>query len=119
MPADVFRDEHGFPEVPGLLADATRAFTPHGQTVPWFAAHGNHDGPHGGILPASVAARVLAVGDANPVGLPGRLSGEGAVARLAATAPSCRACRPATSPRKPSEENRAAGTAYSVRDLPT
>ena len=143
--ADVFRDEHGFPEVPGLLAAATRPFTPLGLNVPWFAVHGNHDGLYGGIFPATEAARELAVGDAKPVGLPSRLSGEDAVARLAAGDDALLSSLPTRQVAPDAErrlvtrgevvdehfrttgtpvghgfteENRAAGTAYYVQDLP-
>jgi len=143
--ADVFRDRHGFPEVPGLLAAATRPFTPLGLSVPWFAVHGNHDGLYGGIFPATDAARELATGDAKPVGLPRRMPGEDAVARLAVGDDALLASlptRPITADAQRrlvtraevvdehfrtigtpvghgfTAENRDAGTAYYVRDLP-
>jgi metallophosphoesterase (TIGR03767 family) len=82
--ADQFRSEHGFPEIPGLLAAATRPFAAAGLRVPWFAVHGNHDGLYGGIFPVTDAARELAVGDRKPVGLPAGTRGQDAAARLAA-----------------------------------
>jgi metallophosphoesterase (TIGR03767 family) len=143
--ADIFRDEHGFPEVPGLLAAATRPFTPLGLSVPWFAVHGNHDGLYGGIFPATEAAAGLAIGDAKPIGLPRGLPGEDAVARLAVGDDALLASlptRPVTADARRrlvtrsevvdehfrtagtpvghgfTAENRTAGTAYYVQDLP-
>jgi metallophosphoesterase (TIGR03767 family) len=81
---DAFRRDHGFPEIPGLLAAATRPFRAAGLDMPWFAVHGNHDGLYGGIFPVTDAARALAVGDAKPVGLPPAVHGQDAVAQLQA-----------------------------------
>jgi len=36
-PVDDFREHHGFPEAPGLLAAAIRPFTAVGLAMPWFA----------------------------------------------------------------------------------
>ncbi len=144
-PVDAFRREHGFPEVPGLLAAAIRPFTAVGLALPWFAVHGNHDGLYGGIFPATDAARALATGDRKPVGLPAGMRGEDAVARLIAGDPDVIAELP-TRPVTPdadrrlvaraevveehfstrgapighgfTEANRASGTAYYVQDLP-
>jgi len=87
VPVDVFRHDHGFPEVPGLLAAAMRPFDAVGLAMPWFAVHGNHDGLYGGIFPATEAARALAVGDRKPVGIPRGARGEDIVARLIAGDP--------------------------------
>jgi len=145
VPADVFRREHGFPEVPGLLTAATRPFTALGLAIPWFAVHGNHDGLYGGIFPVTEAARELATGAVKPVGLPAGVHGEEAVTRLAAgddVLLSHLPTRPITPDPKRrlvtrsevvdehfrtsgtpvghgfTEANRASGTAYYVRDLP-
>jgi metallophosphoesterase (TIGR03767 family) len=81
-PVDAFRREHGFPEVPGLLAAATRPFDAVGLAMPWFAVHGNHDGLYGGIFPNTEGAHALAIGDRKPIGLPRGVRGEEAVQRL-------------------------------------
>ncbi len=86
-PVDAFRRDHGFPEVPGLLAAAIRPFAAAGLAMPWFAAHGNHDGLYGGIFPATDAARALAIGDRKPVGIPHGTRGDEIVARLVAGDP--------------------------------
>lgn len=144
-PADVFRREHGFPEVPGLLAAATRPFTAVGLPMPWFAVHGNHDGLYGGIFPVTDTARALATGDAKPVGLPVGMRGEEAVTQLTVgddallgSLPSRRVTpdpdrrlvtrsevvdehfRTTSAPigHGFTEANRDAGTAYYVRELP-
>jgi metallophosphoesterase (TIGR03767 family) len=86
-PVDVFRRDHGFPKVPGLLAAAIRPFDAVGLGMPWFAVHGNHDGLYGGIFPLTDAARAMAVGDRKPVGIPAGARGEDVVARLVAGDP--------------------------------
>ena len=86
-PVDVFRNDHGFPEVPGLLAAAIRHFDAVGLAMPWFAVHGNHDGLYGGIFPATDAARALAIGDRKPVGVPHGARGDDIVALLIAGDP--------------------------------
>ena len=143
--ADVFRREHGFPEIPGLLTAATRPFIPVGLPMPWFAVHGNHDGLYGGIFPVTDAARELAVGDAKPVGLPSRVPGEEAVAQLTVGDDALLSSLPTRQVTPDplrrlvtrsevveehfrtagtpighgfTEANRASGTAYYVRDLP-
>ena len=145
VPVDVFRHDHGFPEVAGLLAAATRPFSPHGLPVPWFAVHGNHDGLYGGLFPATDGARALAVGDRKPTGLPTGVRGEDAVLRLATGDDALLASMPARrvtpDPARRlvtrtevvdehfrtagapvghgfTDANRAAGTAYYVQDLP-
>jgi metallophosphoesterase (TIGR03767 family) len=145
-PADVFRREHGFPEVPGLLAAATGSFTAAGLPMPWYAVHGNHDALYGGIFPATESAQELAVGGRKPVAPPPGLHGEEFVARLtvgddrALNGMRSRAVTPDPERRLVTRaeavaehfattgtpvghgftaENRAAGTAYYVRDLPS
>ena len=41
---DTFRSRYAFPTVPGLHAAAIRPFTASGLRMPWFTAHGNHEG---------------------------------------------------------------------------
>lgn len=144
-PVDAFRRDHGFPEVPGLLAAAIRPFTAAGLSVPWFAVHGNHDGLYGGIFPATDAARALAVGDRKPTGLPPGMRGEDLTTRLIAGDPEVlgelptRAVTPDPDRRLVTraevveehfstvgaplghgftEANRATGTAYYLQDIP-
>jgi len=143
-PVDDFREHHGFPEVPGLLAAAIRPFTAVGLAMPWFAVHGNHDGLYGGIFPATDAARALAIGDRKPVGIQPHARGEDIVARLTAGDPDVLAELPTRSVTADPDRrlvtrsevveqhfdtvgsprghgftaaNREAGTAYYVRDL--
>lgn len=68
--ADMFRAQHGFPTVTGLLHAAIRPFTPAGLRMPWLAVHGNHDGLLTGNFPISPVLNALAVGAAKPTGLP-------------------------------------------------
>jgi len=144
-PVDVFRREHGFPAIPGVLAAAIRPFTAAGLRMPWYAVHGNHDALYGGIFPLTDAARGLAIGDRKPIGLPASVRGEEVVARLAIGDDSPLRGMP-TRPVTPdpdrrlvtrsevveahfdtvgvpvghgfTDANRAAGTAYYVEDLP-
>lgn len=144
-PVDAFRGEHGFPEIPGVLAAAIRPFAAAGLRMPWYAVHGNHDALYGGIFPLTDAARALAIGDRKPIGLPASLRGEDAVARLTVGDDGPLRGMP-TRPVVPdadrrlvtrpevveahfdtvgapvghgfTDANRAAGTAYYVQDLP-
>ncbi|WP_055489117.1 TIGR03767 family metallophosphoesterase [Streptomyces sp. TP-A0356] len=47
---DVYKAK-GFPQMPGFLAGAGRAFTAPGLTVPWYSTVGNHDDSIEGSLP--------------------------------------------------------------------
>lgn len=141
---DAFR-ARGFPEVAGLLAAATRPFRAVGLGMPWYAVHGNHDGLYGGIFPVTEAARELAIGDRKPTGLRTGMTGDDALARLVdgdeaiIGTMSTREVTPDPARRLVSraevidehfstvgtpvghgftEENRAAGTAYYVQELP-
>ncbi|MGT2424801.1 TIGR03767 family metallophosphoesterase [Amnibacterium kyonggiense] len=67
---DMFRADHGFPTVPGLLAAAIRPFRFSGLGMPWLTVHGNHDGLLTGNFPISVALDAVAVGPLKPVALP-------------------------------------------------
>lgn len=146
---DHLKTDHGFPTVPGLLAAAIRPFTATGLRMPWFAVHGNHDGLMTGNFPISPALQALAVGAAKPTSLPDALSAQDFVQQVAAGGPAAAAAlallpvrvvtpdpdrrlvtRPEvvdahfTTSGTPvghgfTAQNRAAGTAYYVRDLPT
>ena len=149
LQADQFRAQHGFPTIPGLLPAAIRPFRFTGLRMPWFTVHGNHDGLLTGNFPISVALDAIAVGALKPIGLPdgmtpvafatALISDPASAAALIASLPT----RPVTPDARrhlvsraeyiaehfttkgtPSGHgltaaNRAAGTAYYVRDLPT
>jgi metallophosphoesterase (TIGR03767 family) len=64
---DLFRRGPGFPRVETLLDAAIRPFTATGLAMPWFTAHGNHDGLVAGVLPAGTVLGKLAVGSWKPL----------------------------------------------------
>ncbi len=66
---DQFRARYGFPTISGLIAAATRAFTPVGLPMPWYAVHGNHDGLLSGNFPPDGVLNALSVGSVKPIGL--------------------------------------------------
>jgi len=144
-PIDVFRRDHGFPEVPGLLDAARRPFPAAGLPMPWYAVHGNHDALYGGIFPNTAGAHALAIGDRKPTGLPDGMRGDEAVRRLTAGDDALLAALPARAVTADpgrrlitrtdvvdehfrtsglplghgfTDGNRAAGTAYYAQDLP-
>jgi metallophosphoesterase (TIGR03767 family) len=59
---DLFRRGPGFPRVPGLLGAAIRPFTATGLSIPWFTAHGNHDGLVAGNFPPTGLLNRVATG---------------------------------------------------------
>jgi metallophosphoesterase (TIGR03767 family) len=63
-PDDQARAEYGFPEVPGVIDAARRAFAATGLTTPWYAVHGNHDNLAQGTAVPEEPIPTLAVGDA-------------------------------------------------------
>jgi metallophosphoesterase (TIGR03767 family) len=67
---DMFRADKGFPLVPGLLDAAIRPFTAAGLEIPWFTAHGNHDGLVAGNFPPGSLLDDLSVGSDKPLALP-------------------------------------------------
>jgi metallophosphoesterase (TIGR03767 family) len=60
--ADKYKDLYGFPEYPGLLADAVKPFTATGIQLPWLQTFGNHDGLMQGNGPRNEAFNAVAVG---------------------------------------------------------
>lgn len=71
---DLPRTSYGFPTVPGLLDASRRPFTPHGLSMPWFIAYGNHDGLVQGNFPRSFQIDAIARGPAKIVAAPPGLS---------------------------------------------
>lgn len=67
---DTYIRRYGFPRVHGLQAAATRRFAATGLTVPWFTAHGNHDGLLRGGMSITHPLAELVVGDRKPIVLP-------------------------------------------------
>lgn len=59
---DVYRRDHGFPTVPGLLDAVRRPFEAEGLAMPWYSCFGNHDGLVQGNFPHTLALTVLATG---------------------------------------------------------
>lgn len=79
---DVYRRIRGYPLVPGLLDDAVRPFTASGLDVPWYAAHGNHDGLVAGNFPHGRFWRAVSTGREKPLALPDATEVKGVVVRL-------------------------------------
>jgi metallophosphoesterase (TIGR03767 family) len=48
---DKYKQQAGYPAVPGLLAAARRPYDSIGLGIPWYAAYGNHDGEIQGNVP--------------------------------------------------------------------
>jgi metallophosphoesterase (TIGR03767 family) len=82
--ADLAHTSYGFPTVPGLLKAARRAFTPHGLSLPWFVAYGNHDGLVQGNFPQSFHLDQIARGPLKIVSAPAGLSENDIATGLAA-----------------------------------
>ena len=80
--ADAYIRRYGFPRAPGLHAAAIRPFAATGLSVPWFTAHGNHEGLLRGGFSISDPLAELAVGGRKPVGLSGGLTAPAFVDRL-------------------------------------
>jgi len=67
---DRYRELWGFPDCPGLLAEALRPFSAEALALPWLSCFGNHDGLILGNSLPTLAYRDLVVGDRKPVALP-------------------------------------------------
>jgi metallophosphoesterase (TIGR03767 family) len=73
---DRYKDDLGFPDVPGLLDRAVAPFTSPGLDVPWFSVYGNHDCNIQGNAARSDAIDRIFTGDRKMIGLK---AGEGAI----------------------------------------
>ncbi|WP_405165475.1 metallophosphoesterase [Nocardia sp. NBC_01499] len=67
---DRYKRDHGFPDVPGLLAAAAIPFATRGFGAPWLACFGNHDCLAQGRAPVTPDFQRLVTGDRRPVGIP-------------------------------------------------
>jgi metallophosphoesterase (TIGR03767 family) len=68
--SDRYRERCGFPDYPGLLAEAAEAFDARGVGVPWLSCFGNHDGLALGQSLPTAAYRLLLSGSSKPIALP-------------------------------------------------
>ncbi|MFI1919268.1 hypothetical protein [Nocardia sp. NPDC020380] len=66
---DAYKRDHGFPDVPGLLAAAARPFHTRGLGIPWLGCFGNHDCLAQGRAPVTPEFQALVTGDRQPVEL--------------------------------------------------
>jgi metallophosphoesterase (TIGR03767 family) len=71
---DLYHSTFGFPDVSGLLAASTKAFTPAGLKTPWYSVFGNHDGLVQGNFPKTLPLGVLATGPLKAYAVPPGLS---------------------------------------------
>jgi metallophosphoesterase (TIGR03767 family) len=72
---DIYRDQHGFPKVAGLLDAARRPFDAEGLDIPWYTCFGNHDGLIQGNFPArTTQLGALATGNLKVMSSPAGLS---------------------------------------------
>lgn len=67
---DLWKTERGFPDRPGLLAEALRPFAATGFGAPWLACFGNHDCLLQGRTAPTPEVRELLAGAVKPVDLP-------------------------------------------------
>lgn len=99
---DVYRQQYGFPVVPGLLDKARAAFPAQGLNMPWYTAFGNHDGLVQGNFPQLLQLSLVSTGllklQSLPLGLsPAELTNSlqsGDFARLLASLSRTAAVRP-------------------------
>ncbi|MDP9441875.1 MAG: TIGR03767 family metallophosphoesterase, partial [Actinomycetota bacterium] len=71
---DFYKEFHGFPAHPGLLAEAVKPFTASGLNIPWYTIYGNHDGLVQGNSPANPIFEAIATGPLKVVDLPAGMS---------------------------------------------
>lgn len=60
-PPDGYKAAFGFPELPGLLDGAIRAFDTPALGIPWYSAYGNHDGLFQGNAPGELPGGVHSI----------------------------------------------------------
>ncbi len=133
---DKYKEQHGFPDYPGLLGSAIRPFRATGIGMAWWQTYGNHDGLLQGNVPRNDGFAAIAVGNLKFDGPPDGLDPcdfyetlEGAVPTHPVTADPNRwihrrseyVAELFTTTGTPAghgftDQNRADGTAYYVRD---
>ncbi|HEY3141136.1 MAG TPA: TIGR03767 family metallophosphoesterase [Acidimicrobiales bacterium] len=67
---DRWKDELGYPDVPGLLDAAVAPFTSPGLHMRWYSTYGNHDGLIQGVIPSTAAVERVLVDEWKMIGLP-------------------------------------------------
>jgi metallophosphoesterase (TIGR03767 family) len=67
---DKYKQQWGFPEYPGLLAEAVAAFVAQGAAFPWYSCNGNHDTLMQGNAPQNPSFEAIAVGPLKTTGPP-------------------------------------------------
>ncbi|HEV7885962.1 MAG TPA: TIGR03767 family metallophosphoesterase [Acidimicrobiales bacterium] len=72
--SDFYKQFHGYPAYPGLLAAAIKGFTAEGLNIPWYTCYGNHDGLLQGNAPGNPVFEAIAVGPVKVVDLPAGMS---------------------------------------------
>lgn len=70
---DRYRERWGYPDYPGLLAEAAAAFDAGGMGVPWLSCYGNHDGLALGEVVATPEYRSIVAAGSKAVALPAGL----------------------------------------------
>lgn len=68
--SDVFKTDHGFPDMPGLLEAGIAAFSTPAIGCRWFSTYGNHDGLVQGNLPTSPPLDDIMTAGIKPTDLP-------------------------------------------------
>ena len=71
---DFYKEFHGFPAYPGLLAAAAVPFVATGLRCPWYTVYGNHDGLLQGNSPTNPVFDTLTVGPVKIIDLPAGLT---------------------------------------------
>jgi metallophosphoesterase (TIGR03767 family) len=138
--ADLFAGELGFPEMPGLLERAMAPFESEGMRIPWLGCYGNHEEVCQGVGIVTPALARAMTRSRKPIALPDGFDRDRAV-EIFVESPEVYLSGvslevSADAARRPisrqefvdahcelgghgfTEENRAAGTAYYVRDTP-
>jgi metallophosphoesterase (TIGR03767 family) len=75
---DLFRREHGFPLLPGLVERALLPFETPGLRVPWLGCHGNHDSLCQGVGMMTPDLQAALVAGRKPVAIPAGLDRDSA-----------------------------------------